>query len=470
MKKKNVLLSVASLALLSSVLTACPSSKKIIVWVGDESATFYSDVCNEFLEANPDFGYKIEVKGVDTGTVAGTITSDADSAGDIYTVAHDNIGKMVAGNFAKPITEDSLVAQAEADNPDSFKAVMHSVNPADSKEYLYGIPYISQALFLYYDTTKVTEEQAKTFEGLTAAAKAANAKATTVVGDDGFNNSFTLLSTKVSDHSTSLKLYEGATTKSKGECNAQGDSTIASLRWLQDSYADANGFTFASEAGWEQDFKNHKVVSVIGGAWHYNAAESAVGSANLGVALIPTFTITEGQANGLATVAAGDVYRGGTFADCKVFMINGHSKADKYVAEQQLLKFLSSKDIQKRSFEKCSNVPAYKGASDDFETMLSEGKITRAQYNLASVQVQMAEWGIPQPFITGTLNTYYYSKQAPSVYKAMIQGKNYPETGTALISNTKTLEGVRQGLYFMEYIWMHGKNPETIPTTLPTKA
>ena len=96
--------------------------------------------------------------------------------------------------------------------------------------------------------------------------------------------------------------------------------------------------------------------------------------------------------------------------------------------------------------------------------------MTEGQYNLAAKQVEMAEWGIPQPFVTGTLNTYYYSKNAPQVFRAMIDKTAYPTTGDVIISETESLAGIRKGLYLMEYLWMHGINPTSFPTQLPEPA
>ena len=114
MKKALALLLVFVLA--ATMLTGCGGSSSggkddgvIRVWVGEESADFYQKVCDEYVAAHSDFGYKIEVKGMDTGSVAGTITNDPTAAADIYTVAHDNIGKLAATQCAKPITDEALI-------------------------------------------------------------------------------------------------------------------------------------------------------------------------------------------------------------------------------------------------------------------------------------------------------------------------------------------------------------------------
>lgn len=445
----------------------------IRVWVGEESTEFYQKKCDEYLADHPEFGYKIEVKGMDTGSIAGTISNDPTAAADIYTVAHDNIGKLASTQCAKPITDEKLIAQVLADNPEAFQKVIYS--NLNGNSYLYGVPYISQALFLYYNKALVTEEQAQSFEGLREAAKAAGTKAITVTGDDGFNMSFALLAQKVSDHSTTVKIFEGADPTSggsKGESNCQGDDTVAVFRWLQAFAADPNGFKWASSDGWDADLdKNNKgVLSVIGGAWHYNTAKAALGETNLGIALIPTFTLTKEACEGLSGVAEGDVFRGGSFADCKCFMINSYSAATKYAKEQELVLYLSSKDVQNESYLECMNVPAYVGAANFIKQCYDDGKITESQYNLAAMQVSMAEWGIPQPFITGTLNTYYYSKNAPSVFRAIVDKTPYPATGDVILSETESLEGIRKALYLVEYLWMHGVTPQEFPAILPEKA
>ena len=483
MMKKIITLLMISFMLLTT-LTGCggggenggntkPDDGVIRVWVGEESAEFYQKACDEYVASHPDFGYKIEVKGMDTGSIAGTITNDPTAAADIYTVAHDNIGKLASTQCAKPITDESLIAQVKADNPASFQSVIYST--LNGTQYLYGVPYISQALFLYYNKALVTEEQAKTFEGLREAARKAGTKAITVSGDDGFNMSFALLATKVTDHSSTVRIYSGAESVSggsKGECNVQGDDTIAIFRWLQAYAEDPNGFKWASSDGWDADLDkdNKGVLAVIGGTWHYNTAKAALGETNLGITLIPTFTLTAEACEGLTGVQAGDEYRGGTFADCKCFMINAYSHANKYAKEQELIKYLSSKDVQNQSYLAAMNVPAYVGASDYIKSAYEAGKVSESEYLLAANQVGMAEWGIPQPFITGTLNTYYYSKNAPSIFRVIIDKTAYPTTGDVILEETTSLEGIRKALYLIEYIWMHGTTTKEFPENLPAKA
>ena len=440
------------------LLGSCGSSKKsITLWVGDESTTFYQKVCNEYVAAHSDFGYNIEVKGVDTGSVAGTITADPSACADIYTVAHDNIGKLASQKCAKPITDEALVKQVTDDNPQGYLDVIY--NELEGQKYLFGVPYISQALVLYYNTEKVTPEQAKTFEGLQEAATNANAYAMTLTGDDGFNFSFTVLAKNAKTNATTLKLYENG---EKKNCWFQGNDEVASLRWAQRFFANqksGHGGQFPTDSGWETGLAQGKTLSIIGGAWHYDAAAASLGS-KLGVTVLPTYTLTEDDVAGLdqkdGAIAAGDVMQAGTFADCKVLMINATSAPEKYAKEQELIKYLSSKEVQNQSFKEAKNVPAYKGADAYIESIKND--IEPGVYAMAKAQVKMGEYGIAQPFVTPTLNTYYYSMKGPERYKNAILNDGGAWT---------SLRKIREEMYTIQNIWQHGKVPTTIPEVLP---
>ena len=84
---------------------------------------------------------------------------------------------------------------------------------------------------------------------------------------------------------------------------------------------------------------------------------------------------------------------------------------------------------------------------------------------MASVQTGMAAYGMPQPFVTGTLNTFFYSKGAPDLYKVIVD-----QYDTSLKKEVYTTDAdIQKGLYTMQYIWQKGKKPADgeIPATLP---
>ena len=448
------------------------SGGEISLWVGNESVNFYKEAVKDFLAQNSSFGYSINVVAADTGTIAGSMVSDNTACGDIITVAHDNIGKLAQRSLIKPLTDEGLLQQIEDDNPETYKDVIRSTMAESTDKYVFGSPYISQALFLMYNKQYVTEEQAKTFEGLKEAALALRETDTskkgdihgcTLAGTDGYNFSFTLLARKVSDNSTTLKIYEGL---NKANCYCQGDDTVAVTRWAQDAFRNGT-LEWPNDSGYATMMQTHTALAVVGGAWHYNAVVSAIGAENVGLALIPTFTLTADHV-AETTVPANTQMRGGTFADCKCFVINGASDGTKYAAEQQLIKYLSSKDVQNKSFKEALNVPAYKDAMNYIESV--KDSIEPNAYKLAKVQSEMGQFGIPQPFVTATLNNYYYQAGAPDLYKNLIIIDDKTE-------GDGSLRKVREVLFTIEYIWKWGNGtvdklviPEVLPGDTSTKA
>ena len=448
------------------------SGGEISLWVGNESVNFYKEAVKDFLAQNSNFGYSINVVAADTGTIAGSMVSDNTACGDIITVAHDNIGKLAQRSLIKPLTDEGLLQQIEDDNPETYKDVIRSTMAESTDKYVFGSPYISQALFLMYNKQYVTEEQAKTFEGLKEAALALRETDTskkgdihgcTLAGTDGYNFSFTLLARKVSDNSTTLKIYEGL---EKANCYCQGDDTVAVTRWAQDAFRNGT-LEWPNDSGYATMMQTHTALAVVGGAWHYNAVVSAIGAENVGLALIPTFTLTADHV-AETTVPANTQMRGGTFADCKCFVINGASDGEKYAAEQQLIKHLSSKDVQNKSFKEALNVPAYKDAMNYIESV--KDSIEPNAYKLAKVQSEMGQFGIPQPFVTATLNNYYYQAGAPDLYKNLIIIDDKTE-------GDGSLRKVREVLFTIEYIWKWGNGtvdklviPEVLPGDTSTKA
>ena len=458
--KKLTLIGLGAMLLgVAASVTGCGQEKAISLWVGNEEGvvSFYQKKCADFLAANPEFPYKIKITGSDLGSIAGTILKDPGSCADIYSVAHDNVGKLAQNGSASAITDPELKAQVEADNSASFVKVSKST--VSGNEFLFAVPYISQALFLMYDTRYVTTEQAASFEGLKEAAVAASAKegkdvkAVECPGTDGYNFSFTLLSRNNTTKETSLKLYDDGTIFN-GTTYVQGDDEVAYAKWINSYFHDKNGFRFPTDAGWTLDIQNHNAISFIGGAWHRASFASAVGESNLGIAMLPTFTLTDATA--FKTATSGTTYRAGTFADCKVMMINSKIDRDKYDYAQQIIKYLSSKDVQNDAFAKVGIVPSYSSFAENIDAIKAANPgISQSVIDQAVAQTSMTEYAIPQPFVDARLNNFYYQMGAPAVYQALVEANNLTD------------RQVQEGLYKLQYIWQNGKAAETVPDNLP---
>ena len=437
---KNKILGMTLVLASTIALASCGGSDPLTIWVGTESVDFYTQAMNDYVadykqRTGQDFPHAVEVKGVDTGTAAATFLEDTQAGADIFTVAHDNLGRLTRGaSSIAPVTDQALLNQINNDNPDTFLNVIKAT--VGGTQYTFGIPYIAQSLVLYYNKKYLSETDVQTWEGIVRRAQELNKQALSITGTDGFNNSFVLLAKNQATNSMSLKLYENGDIQQN---YALGDDTISKMKWGQWLFTHPNGAKRPTESGWQVELTNEISLSMISGAWHFNGARAALGS-NLGVAQLPTFTITAEQAYG--TVSAGTVFKSGTFADAKIFVMKKNSEKEEYL--QDILKYLSSKEVQEQSFIAAQNLPAYKNASTEFSSMSGDS----IESQLARAQIEMFEHGIPQPFgFDNRYNFYYYSKGGPDLILEI-----YENAG----GNFTTFDQIKAQLQIVQNIWITG--------------
>jgi maltose-binding protein MalE len=434
LKKRLILLLILIFG--AFTLAGCGNKSPLTIWVGSESLEFYSAKMVEYVETynatnSEPFPYEVVVKAVDSASAAATFLDDTDAGADIITIPHDNLGKLITGSSSvAPITSPALLAQISADNPEMFLQVTKGV--VGGQEYTFGVPYVAQSLVLYYNKQFITPTQAQTWEGILAAATAANKQAVSLTGSDGFNNSFLLLARNAVTKETTLQLYENANLENNF---GTGDDTIAKLKWGQRFFNHPNGARMPSDSGWEIELKDAISISVIGGAWNFKAAQAALGS-NLAVTVLPQFTITAADAYG--TVAENTVFQSGSFTDAKMFVMKKTS--DKLAYLEDIMMFLSSKEVQEESYIAAANLPAYKNAITEFESM----QVDSLERQLAIAQYDMFEYGIPQPFgANSRFNVYYYQKGAPDLIVEILRNTSGAfSTDAAILAQMQIVERV----------------------------
>jgi maltose-binding protein MalE len=426
----------------TSAPTTTVQAGTIKVWVGAESQAFYTQKLADYKvyyqeQNGVAFPHNFLVEAVDTGSAAGIFLNDTEQGADIFTAAHDNLGRLIAGSSAvMPVLTPALQAQIQNDNPEMFQNVIKGI--LSDQEFTFAVPYVAQSLVLYYNKAYIDETQVQTWEGILEAATTAGKKALALSGTDGFNNSFVLLAREDGTKETSLRLYEDGILENTF---GTGDDTIAKLKWGQDFFTHPNGVVSSSSTAWEVQLQNESTIAFIGGAWHFESAQDSLGN-NLGVAVLPKFTITESQAYG--EVEAGTVFQSGSFYDTKAFFMKKGSAYQPYL--EDILLYLTSKDVQEESFEVANNLPTYKNALDEFAAFQED----TIEIQLAKMQLQMAEFSIPQPFgASSKFNTYYYQKGAPDLILEILEN-----TG----GNYSTHAQILQQMQYVETIWKTGVN------------
>ena len=452
-------------ALFALCLVACGESEggegtksgKITVWVGSESVAFYDDALNNGYKAyykdlnGGDFPHSFEVIGVDTGAAAATYLTDTEAGADLFTVAHDNLGKLLDGSGTiAPITSQALLDQMVAQNSDAFINAVYLQAGDGSEAQIYAVPYISQALVLYYKESlfEGQAEKLQSWEGIMEVAKANNAMATSYSGADGFNYSLFLLAQPKSQDAIeafgkegTLRIYKNG---AQANCFNWGDDQVAIQKYAQRFTLDPNGRNglLTTSDGYATELKNGDAITMVGGAWNKGQIVSSLGD-DWNVTQLPSFTLTEADAYGDAK--AGMEFWSGTYADCKCFVKKKASPYAEYLDD--ILLYLSSDQVQSNSYKECDNLPASKTAE-----LVDTGDAKSLA--LAQAQVNSAQHGIAQPFgVKAKYNGYYYSAGAPAMYEAISCN-----TGDAYGTDAAIIRKLQEACY----IWTHGQSaPET---------
>lgn len=322
-----------------------PSDEKVTlkVWVDPDSGEYYKKVVDNFIKENSDKKYEIEVVESDTGKAQEFVKKDPDAAADVFSMPHDQLGQLVeAGTVYKNTKYSDEIKESN---------IEPAVEAASYQGDLYGYPYGIESLFLYYDKSKLTEDDVKSFEGITKKAKLglnlSEPGANYVVAPFFLANNVKLYG----DNGEDLK---GSTFNSKE--GLQVLEWIASLKNNKNVvHVNADSIS-ALESG--------KINSLISGPWSYNQVKEVLGD-NMGVAVYPTADF----GNGPVQLKA--------FLGVKLYSVKATTK---YPLEaMKLANYLASNEIQEKTFKEKGYTPSSKEVQENVDVKANEQATTVIQ-------------------------------------------------------------------------------------------
>ena len=407
----------------------------IFVWVSGEYVTFYQKILDEYV-ANNNKNYSIFVYGADTGYAPIAYENNPRKCADIFSVLQTDVGNILYDLGTLESTD--LIDQIEQQNSNDIIKYCKSLSNGN----YYLVPYMSQSLVLYYDKSLgVTEEDVSSIENLLAKAKELNKLA---IGFGGYNcynfSSFFLArpyNQKAIDafgNSGTLKIYEN---NELNNCYAYGDDMVSIMKYANRFINDANGRNGAVVGmGMYQEMREKQIISYINGSWDYNTAKSIWGEGNVGVASLPTFTLTKEDEYGLAK--EGMTFKSGAFTDFTCFVKNKYSPFSEELDD--ILLYLTNEVNSQKVYEEYSILPA------NMNIEIKEDD------ELSNAIIEMLNWGLPQPF--GTIEhgvEYFYDKGADDVLVDIVQNKDHEYDDNAILNR----------LQIVSYIWANGVAPSS---------
>uniref|UniRef100_UPI00403F7154 extracellular solute-binding protein n=1 Tax=Candidatus Enterococcus willemsii TaxID=1857215 RepID=UPI00403F7154 len=410
MKKKTLGLGLVTLLASTVLIAGCGSKEdttkgsagkaedvKLKVWVDPGSGDFYKEVLDEFNSKNKT-DYAIEVVESDTGKAQEFVKKDPDAAADVFSMPHDQLGQLVESGV---IYENTKYVDELTENNSE-----QAVGGAYYQEKMYGYPYGVESMMLYYDKTKLTEEDVKTYEGLVAKEK---------IGlnfEEGGADYFAV----PMFISNGSELY-GADGEDKSKITFNNSNGVNVLKWISEQKSNPNVVQTSADA--MSQLESGSIAALISGPWGRESVEKILGD-NMGVAVYPTNDFGNGNVQMKA------------FLGVKLFSVNANTKFP--LQSMEVANYLASKEVQEKAFEELGTTPA------NSELQASEAVLADPVSKVVS-EMSAPEYSVLMPKIPEMVSFWPSALAIISdAYKGNIAENQYQEKLDQLVTDTTVSE------------------------------
>ena len=335
-----VLVLVMALACFSFVGCEKNETVEIKLWVSTTAGVdaLFMEQVEAFKAAHPEYNFNITIETVGEGDAATEVLKDVATAPDMYCFAQDQISRLVVGGALAPLgTQAAATVKAEND--------IGSVGAATVGGNIYAYPFTSDnGYYLYYDSSVVSDEQAKTLEGIIEACRAAGKKF-------GYNLTNAWI---MAGFFFAQPVGGGdALCHSNWTYSEDGKSAIG----IDDNFNSDNGLVamkamhaLANSGVWVDSADNFAGTgAIVTGIWNANAAEGEYGD-NMKATKLPTFTVD------------GETYQMGSFSGYKLLGCKPQTDEKKAEICNALALWLTSEEAQLERYYEFQWGPSNKAA------------------------------------------------------------------------------------------------------------
>lgn len=343
------------------------------VWGPDAAVELLKKQCDAFIAQYPNKTIKIEVVAQGEADASTTMLNDPETAADVFGFACDQLDKLVTAGVISPVFDQANdIAGLDADKIKEMNSE-GSVEAATIDGTLYAFPQTGDnGYMLFYNKEYVSDEQAKTLEGVLEACKAAGKKFILDAGNGFYSCMFAFTG--------GLKLEGlGGEDKDIQMFNEyDSDKVVASMKAFANLFTEYSGTIESAAvdkiiAGMEAG----SCAAGIDGSWHTANASEVLGD-NFGVAKLPTIDV-DGTATQIVSMHG--------------YKLIGVNKSTKHQDAAQLLAaYLTNEENQLLRAEEIMWGPSNKVAAESdtvknnpgIAAILEQSNHSVAQVNIAS--------------------------------------------------------------------------------------
>lgn len=341
------------------------------VWAPDAALEVFKAQCDAFIAQYPDAGIKIEVIAQGEGDAATNVLNDPDAAADVFSFICDQLNRLNDAGVIMPVNTN-LATDVIARNSEE------SVGAATLNDLLLAYPETGDnGYFLYYDKSIVTDEDAKTIEGVFEACRKANKKFIMDAGNGFYSCIFPFTGGLTIE---GLEGEDGDIQKFNDYDEAEVVATLEAFAKLFHEYSDIFFSTDVSKipSGFAEDPST--CAAGIDGSWDAAAIKNVLGE-NFGAAKLPTINVN-GEDKQMISLHG-----------YKLLGVNARSKYPN--AAQLLADYLSGEACQLERAETNSWGPSNKVAAES-DAAKNDAAITAAlaqsEYSIPQINMSSTFW------------------------------------------------------------------------------
>lgn len=368
---------------------------KVKVWIDTEHTETFKGIVADFEKEFPDV--QVEIAAGSSADAKQDVAKDPKAAADVFMMPHDQLGQMAEAGLIYPNTK--YADELRANNVDS------AIEGASWDGELYGYPYGVESQVLYYNKSKLSEDDIKSWATLTEKGKIG-----TNFGEAGANYTFGPLFM-----SNGLHLY-GETGEDPKGTDFNSDAGAQVLKWVSEQKSNPGVVQANAEA--LSNLESGVTDAFLSGPWSKNDVAKALGD-DMGVAAYPTIDFGNGPVQMKA------------FLGVKLFAVNQQTSAP--LAAMALANFLSNESSQLVEFEKMGVIPSNKALqaneavlSDDVAKAVMEMSQTTHSVVMPKIPEMVSFW----PAMDAVLN---------DAYKGSIKEADYASKLDSLVTETGSL-------------------------------
>ena len=255
-----------------------------------------TELTDKFKEQYSDVNFNIKIGGVSEADAKDKVLEDIDAAADVFVFADDQVQDLVNAGALQEVSATYTYDPTQTNSEATVTAAS-----VDGKLYAYPLT-ASNGFFLYYDSSKFSEDDVASWEALTAKAEELGTK----VGMDVANGWY--LYGFFAGAGCELSMNDDGSNSCDWN-NETGKAVAESV----ENIASSKGFTAVNNDDALAMLSDGELSAYVSGTWNATAFEEAYGD-GYAACKLPTFDV-----NGTATQM-------GSYAGYKFVGVNSHSQ------------------------------------------------------------------------------------------------------------------------------------------------